>query len=142
MRPSNVVAKTTYLGTISPDFDAENKRLEFTFGFIYICQTGRTLCKAAEVAEQPQRPQTASGSLLGSVSFPGFPVPDFPGSRRFFHSRFLGESVRDSREKDLLGKFVYSSSISSIFHQVLGICLKIHNWVYATSCKELWCVHM
>jgi hypothetical protein len=31
-----------------------------------------------------------------SVSFPGF--PDFPGSRRFFHSCFPGKSVRDSRE--------------------------------------------
>jgi hypothetical protein len=34
-----------------------------------------------------------------SVSFPGFPVPDFPGSRRFFHSRFPGKLVRDSRKR-------------------------------------------
>jgi hypothetical protein len=33
-----------------------------------------------------------------SVSFPGFPVPEFPGSRRYFHSRFPGKSARDFRE--------------------------------------------
>jgi hypothetical protein len=71
-----------------------------------------------------------------SVSFPGFPVPDFPGSRRLSHSHFPGKWVRDSREYDLLSTFLYARGILSIFHQMLRICLKIHNNVHEISCKE------
>jgi hypothetical protein len=94
-------------------------------------------CSGKPLTFPPMLPQTCS------VSFPGFPIPDLPGSRRFFHSRFPGKLVRDSREYDLLSKFVYSSGISGIFHQMLRICLRIHNYVHATSCKEprciIWC---
>jgi hypothetical protein len=65
--------------------------------YFALAETNDTACAALEIY---------------SVSFPGCPVPDFPGSRRFCQSRFPGKSVRDSREKDLLSKNVYSSTIS------------------------------
>jgi hypothetical protein len=73
---------------------------------------------------------TDTGRRTVSVSFPGFPVPDFPGSRRLFHSRFPGIPLR--------GTF-FLSDIFGIFHQMLRICLKIHNYVHEITCKEPSC---
>jgi hypothetical protein len=99
----------------------------------------RGWARRARGSNRGKIPYRLHGSDGTSVSFPGFPVPDFPGSRRFCHSRFPGKSVRDSWEYDLLSKNVYSSGISGIFHQLLQICLKIHSYVHATSCKEPRC---
>jgi hypothetical protein len=39
-----------------------------------------------------------------SVLFPGFPVPEFPGSRQFFHYCCPGKLARDSRNRIYKGK--------------------------------------
>jgi hypothetical protein len=63
-----------------------------------------------------------SSAVITSVSFPGFPVPDFPGFRRLSHSR--------------CSEYLYFSGILGIFYQMLRICLKIHHYVHEIFCKQ------